>query len=293
MNKPIHDVLIACYSGTGCALLVAETLADAFAQSGCTAHVRRLAAWEPQDIPPHDLLVLVYAVHAFNAPEPIYRWLERAPRGEGRSAAVLSVSGGGEVSPNTACRRGCLRRLRRLGYDPSYERMIVMPSNWIVATSEPLAVKLLDVLPQRLARIAGDLLGGVRRRTQPPLLDRAVSTMGLLEQSGTRMFGRALRAGDTCTGCGLCARQCPAGNIALREGRPVFGNRCNLCLACAYGCPARAIRPGFGRFIVIPEGFSLPELQRKSPWTDAVDIPALTKGYLWSGVRKYLLDPDA
>lgn len=293
MNKPIQTVLIACYSGTGCALLVANTLADAFARTGYTAHVRRLAASEPQDIPPHDLLVLVYAVHAFNAPEPMHRWLDRGPQGAGRPAAVLSVSGGGEVSPNTACRRGCLRRLRRLGYDPTYERMIVMPSNWIMATSEPLAVKLLDVLPQRMARVAGDLLGGACRRTHPLFWDRALSAVGLLEQSGARMFGRSLRAADTCTGCGLCARQCPASNITLRDGRPVFGNRCNLCLSCTYGCPVQAIQPGFGRFIVIPEGFSLAELQRKSPWTDAVDIPALTKGYLWSGVRKYLLYPDA
>lgn len=292
MNKPIQDVLIVCYSGTGCALLVAKTLAAAFEQAGCTAHVRRLAAWEPQDIPPHDLLVLVYAVHACNAPEPMYRWLEQGRQGQGRPAAVISVSAGGEVSPNTACRRGCLRRLQQADYDPSYERMVVMPSNWIVATSEPLAVKLLDVLPERMARVAGDLLSGARRRTQPLLLDRTLSTVGLLEQSGARMFGRALRAGEACTGCGLCARQCPAGNIALREGRPAFGNRCNLCLACIYGCPAQAIRLGMGRFVRIAEGFSLTELQRKSPWTDTVDIPALTKGFLWSGVGKYLLEPD-
>lgn len=293
MSKPIQDVLIACYSGTGCALLVAKTLAESFAQAGCSTHVRRLAASEPQDIPPHDLLVLVYAVHACNAPEPMQRWLDRAPQGAGRPAAVLSVSGGGEVSPNTACRQGCLRRLRRRGYDPTYERMIVMPSNWIVATSEPLAVKLLDVLPERMASVVRDLMGSVRRCTQPLVWDRALSLFGLLEHIGAHWFGRSLKAADTCTGCGLCARQCPAGNIALRGGRPVFGKRCNLCLACAYGCPARAIRPGFGRFVLISEGFSLTELQRKSPWTGAVDIPALTKGYLWSGVRKYLLDTDA
>ncbi len=292
METTPNDILIVCYSGTGCSELVARTLAGAFEAQGSTAQMRMLRHGQPQDTPPHDLLVVVYAVHACNAPQAVYDWIAGVADGAGRPAAVLSVSGGGEVSPNTACRVGCIRRLRRKGYDVRYDRMVVMPSNWIVATAEPLAVKLLEALPGHMSRVAADLLSGVVRHSQPLFWDRALSALGELEKPGARLFGRHLRSKSSCTGCGWCAQHCPAGNIAMRSGRPVFGAKCHLCLCCVYGCPRHAIRPALARFVAIPQGFSLAELQAKTPWPSAVDIPALTRGYLWSGVRKYLLNPD-
>jgi NAD-dependent dihydropyrimidine dehydrogenase PreA subunit len=49
---------------------------------------------------------------------------------------------------------------------------------------------------------------------------------------------------DLCTGCGQCARRCPAQNIRLADGRPRFGRRCTMCMGCAFRCPQDAVRPG-------------------------------------------------
>ncbi|MDR1796004.1 MAG: EFR1 family ferrodoxin [Clostridiales Family XIII bacterium] len=58
---------------------------------------------------------------------------------------------------------------------------------------------------------------------------------------------RIFRVEAHCTGCGLCAQACPAGNIRFgTEGgtgpRPVFGGACWCCLACTNTCPVNAIR---------------------------------------------------
>lgn len=58
------------------------------------------------------------------------------------------------------------------------------------------------------------------------------------------MSARPFRASDACDGCGLCARQCPTGNIALRQGRPRWGADCTQCLGCIHRCPRRAIDYG-------------------------------------------------
>lgn len=44
-----------------------------------------------------------------------------------------------------------------------------------------------------------------------------------------------------CVGCGICVRVCPAGNIKITEGKPVWQHRCEQCAACFNWCPNEAI----------------------------------------------------
>lgn len=45
-------------------------------------------------------------------------------------------------------------------------------------------------------------------------------------------------------------------------------------------------------FVVIKEGYSLKALEQKVPYPEPVDVEKLAKGFVWSGVRKYLLNED-
>lgn len=51
-------------------------------------------------------------------------------------------------------------------------------------------------------------------------------------------------AKDSCTGCGLCAKKCPLGNISILEGRPVWNGNCTHCMACISYCPHESIEYG-------------------------------------------------
>ena len=55
------------------------------------------------------------------------------------------------------------------------------------------------------------------------------------------VFGMKYSVSDACTGCGLCAKKCPKGNITMLEKRPHFGRKCIFCMRCINGCPANAI----------------------------------------------------
>lgn len=51
----------------------------------------------------------------------------------------------------------------------------------------------------------------------------------------------SFRIDENCTGCGICARICPTGNITMVDGRPVWQHHCETCYACFQWCPRDAI----------------------------------------------------
>ena len=44
-----------------------------------------------------------------------------------------------------------------------------------------------------------------------------------------------------CIGCGLCEKLCPMGNIAVKNGIAVSGDKCTMCYRCISRCPRQAI----------------------------------------------------
>lgn len=58
---------------------------------------------------------------------------------------------------------------------------------------------------------------------------------------------RYFHTNDRCTACGLCAKNCPLGEIAMNGGMPKWNDhKCTGCLRCYHSCPNRAIE--WGRF---------------------------------------------
>ena len=281
---------VVYFSGTGCTEYVAREIERQLTASGMEVHVHSLREGAAEPNGRYDILVLCFAVHACNAPVPVLRWAERHETVDKIPAAVVSVSGGGEVTPNLACREKIKRALSKKGFCVRYEEMLVMPSNWIVATKPALAARLLEILPEKVKVILDEFTTGVVRTVRPGLGNRFLSLIGALEPLGARTFGKRIRIGRSCNGCALCARGCPAGNISMKNGKPEFGDACVLCLRCIYGCPRKALTPGTLKFILVKEGFDLQAIAATIPWNDPVDVEAEATGYLWLGVKRYLLD---
>jgi flavodoxin/NAD-dependent dihydropyrimidine dehydrogenase PreA subunit len=292
MNQNIDKIRLVYYSGTGGTRLVADRFAEQLRQRGASVTIQRLKFGEPEAVGEYDLLLLLYAVYAFNAPEPVYEWIKNLPEQQEKQAVVISVSGGGEMSPNTACRHKAIRMLEGKGFRIDYENMLVMPSNIAFATKAPLDKMLLDILPHNVDGIIDELFDGVVRRKPPHLLDRALATMGGLERSGGHLFGKMIRVSKTCNGCGYCAANCPSGNIAMKEDKPVFSTKCYFCMNCLYGCPQHALTPGFGKFAVIKTGLDFDKLTAAPPIEkmSAKQLNTLAPGIAWVAVRKYLTE---
>ncbi len=83
-------------------------------------------------------------------------------------------------------------------------------------------------------------------------ISKAFSNGSILSPSGELEEGRPYKkamagpnptANKKCTGCGLCAKQCPAGAIPLTDLRKVNKDLCVSCMRCVSICPngARSI----------------------------------------------------
>jgi len=44
-----------------------------------------------------------------------------------------------------------------------------------------------------------------------------------------------------CTGCGLCAKNCPMNNLEKTNGKIISKKRCTMCYRCVNHCPAEAL----------------------------------------------------
>lgn len=290
MGSLYSSVKIVYYTGTGSTAMVAQSFRESLVKEGCSCTVEKITNELDFKRNDYNLLVLIFPVHAFNAPELVYQWINRHYNVNKIAAAVISVSGGGEISPNTACRISSIKRLTAKGFQVVYEAMFVMPSNILVATKEPLATMLLRVLPGKVKLVVNDILTGVYRKSTPLMRDRLFSIIGEMEKPASRFWGRFIKALDYCNGCGWCAQNCPSHNITIMEGKPRFANRCNMCLKCIYGCQRKALTPGICKYIIIKAGYDLNYLAEKALLNQDADVDELARGYLWSGVKKYLLE---
>ncbi|PKM72925.1 MAG: hypothetical protein CVU91_07840 [Firmicutes bacterium HGW-Firmicutes-16] len=285
----MDSINIVYFSGTGGTEKAAKGFESSFKEAGFSVALFRMKEIPEDYAFEKASLLLLYPVYALNAPQKVHEWIKCLDRVSCVQTAVVTISGGGEICPNTASRVSVIKKLEKKGFIVTYEQMLVMPSNFGVTAGEVLSRLLLEVLPKKVQTITNDIAIGISRRTKPLIIDRLISLIARIEHIGAHRFGKNIKVSDACTGCGWCCEHCPSGNIAMENGKPVFGNGCNFCLGCIYGCPCKALDAGMGKSLVFKDGFDLKRLEKIPPLEDA-DIEALAKGYAWSGVKKYLID---
>jgi len=266
------NIRIDYYTGTGGSELVAELLADKLKNENCTVEVHRIYRDNIKKVEKleTDYYILIFPVHSFNAPKPIYEQVEHL-EGNHCKAAVISVSGGGHVVSNSACRRKTVKLLRKSNFSVEYEEMLRMPNNWMKAPKKEKYTRILSELPNKIDEISQTIISEKRKKKVVYWIDYLISALGELEKKGTHKFGDGIKVLDTCTGCGLCSKNCCSSNIQMENqglsgehGKPKFGNQCDMCLGCVYNCPQKALQPTWGAYQVDKNGYDLRLMYKNS-----------------------------
>ena len=165
-----------------------------------------------------------------------------------RATYVFSVVtyGGSGAAPALQQLDGILKKRRARGLDAGF--MVKMPGNYILLYESPAGTKrekLLAAADEEIVNIAGSINRNESRKLPSSVLSGLLHTIAYPRfASHVHEDDRKFSVNENCTSCGICAAVCPAENIELVDGKPVWKHHCELCCGCIHTCPVQAIQAG-------------------------------------------------
>ncbi len=255
-------VILYVFSGTG-NTLKAASLFKKYLNADVTVYRVSAKSGNAPSAEGFDLVGIGYPVHAFNAPEPILKFVKTLPEVAYRRAFVFKTSGEG-LHINDCSSQKCIKILKGKGYDVTMERHIVLPYNMIYRHSDAMAKQMWIYAKAYIKYICGELETFKRDKVKLPVYKTFYAPLlRVTEQKFAHLHGPLFKV-DTnkCINCGKCERTCPEDNIVLKDGKYKFGTKCVLCMGCSFGCPVDAIHVGIFKFWKVNGSYRMEELAK-------------------------------
>ena len=234
--------MVFFFSGTGNSQWVAEQLAI-LTKDAPVNIASLMAGGNCGGITPDgrtDCMGLVFPIYAWGAPGIVAEFLDAWE--QNNDAYRYGVCTCGDDAGY-----GMEKLRKRFPWNAAWS--VAMPNNYIPmydVDSPGVVLEKIAAARDRLPKIA-EMINAratatdIHRGPHAGLKTYLVNPLFKRLATSTRPF----MADDTCTGCGLCAGNCPCGAIQMAEGKPVWiKKRCLQCMACIHHCPAAAIQYG-------------------------------------------------
>ena len=235
--------MILYFSGTGNSKYVAKRISDALGDEIVNLN-DRIKSGDTSPVETGGRLIIVTPTYAWRIPRVVRDWLLKMEL-RGVKQAWFVMTCGSEIGNADKYNRGLCAEKGLACMDTA---QIVMPENYIAMFSAPQ----VDAARKIVARAEPDIdraIAAIQANqpftlTRNNLYDRFMS--GPINPIFYKFFVKAdaFTVSDACIGCGQCAKRCPLNNVALKDGKPVWGRNCTHCMACICYCPVSAIEYG-------------------------------------------------
>lgn len=245
------STILFYYTGTGNSLWVARTVAKELGD----AELVSIPEFKGERTVINNKTVgIVFPVYIWGVPAPIVRFVSSF---EGyKPEYVFAIAVNGSQVANTLVQ--LKKELRRHSLSLSSGFEICMPSNYIPwggpGPAEKQSARFTDA-KKKILKIAPLIK---EKKELPvergPLWQRALfSLFYAMSFSHVPKMDRSFWVDEKCNNCEICKTVCPADNITIDGGKPLWNHRCEQCFACLQWCPRKAIQygkktPGYERY---------------------------------------------
>ena len=220
---------VYCYSGTGNSLFAAAKIAE-----GINARV--LSMVNAETICDENVIGFVFPTYFLGLPKTVERFVEELVITK-KDPYIFAVTTYGDAVHGII---GILDRLlRKKGLTVSYGYSLKSVENYIPGYKINDTLALQNKYNEKLKEISQDITQQVQNKySRPTILNTLI---GLFFPAKNGDCDKLFTVSDSCTGCGLCRDICPAANIRIENGKPLFLHHCEHCISCVHICASKAL----------------------------------------------------
>ena len=235
--------MIFYFTGTGNSQMVAETIAECNGDTVVSIGSAMKAERYEYTIGMDEAVGFVMPTYYYGIPIQIPEFIEKLQLSNPPRYVWTCLTCEGL----TAGAGGMLAlELRKRGWGP-HARFSCPVLNNAVVMGHQMPVTNVEMLLDRAQKRAVNIACYIRERRTGSFDDCAGMGAHFIttQHYGAYQKGRKTKyfhTTDSCIGCGVCALECPASAIEIRDGKANWvKERCYYCLRCIYGCPENAI----------------------------------------------------
>ena len=228
--------IIFYFSGTGNSLKVAKDIAkeiencEIVSMGSCTDYDLQAG---------YETIGFVYPTYFRGEPNKVREFILNLNLKNNANAYYYAVTTCGKYEGNALIHVKHL--LKRKNITLHYAKMLDMFSNYVVAYD------MRDTIEEETKQSEKDLVSIIKSIKNKEANKLSITepfqeiAYRILTKFPSNM-DKNYNVSDACTGCGICKKVCPVGNIFLDDNdRPYFKHHCEQCVACIQYCPNRAI----------------------------------------------------
>ena len=241
-------VAIFYFSGTGNTEKVVRKWKESSESFGVSIDLVKIEKddFDFSKINEYDKIGFAYPIHAFNAPENVWKYAKKFPKIENSKKVFVIMVSGEYMTINHSSSKKLLRILKRRNYVLESDYHYIMPYNMIFRHTEARATRMYETMNKLVPIDAKEYLVDNK-----PHLIKKHHFVGWfifilrIEQWFSGVNGRLFKVNKKkCIKCMKCVNNCPVKNIEYVNGKFKFHGNCLLCTRCSFNCPTDAFSIG-------------------------------------------------
>jgi quercetin dioxygenase-like cupin family protein/ferredoxin len=267
--------MIYYFSGTGNSQWVAEQIALRTKDKALYIPLVMRDLQTDINVGPNEVIGIVFPIYAWAPPEIVMQFLQHVHVDSKTYTYAIATCG-----TETGKAFDVLKQV--FPFKSAYS--VAMPDNYIpMYEIEPpeLIREKLNVAQQLMPIIAMNVTSrgetiDIDEGSLASLKTKVVNPLFVLGAMKSSKFS----VDKSCTGCGVCEKNCPFKTIKLVDGKPVWTGRCQQCMSCIMRCPVHAIQYGRAtrnrKRYINPYATKLPSVYFKSQEPVVAPVSAAT-----------------